>query len=432
MDKAQKRNLILVFFLSPVIGLINLFKLKNERDITFFGTLFFGLLGSAFVYKEGTDGYSHLVNAKRYYLDMSVVEFLSKCLKILMFSATDGATDIYLHVISFLSASILHIPELVHVFAGFILGYFFTKSVLLVFKNNLNCNKTYTLLGFIALFLVIRSLGAMNSIRMWTGMWVIFYGIYSYSQTKEKKYIFVILFSAFVHFSYALIIILAIAAYILQRWRKVLVLFYILSFFSTVGFSYFQAYIPNFDILESKQSIYAIDSDEKVKRFAENSIAYQDKLANSNFYKEFGQSVYLNHSIVALSFILFFFYFKESVDANFVFLISVGIVIYAFSNVVSFAPELQGRSKIIAATFILAAAIHLQLTLKNYGLTRKSLIKLNIVFIFFLISAIPMFLFQLSYIISAFSLFIFIFPQESWLLGDGDYSIRNVLGLIID
>ncbi|WP_016990259.1 hypothetical protein [Flavobacterium sp. ACAM 123] len=222
MDKAQRGYLILLFLFSPFLGVFKIFKLKNEKDITFFTTLFFGLVGSAFVYIKGTDGHSHLMNAKANYLDMSLGEFFTKSYEILTFGATKGTTDIYLHIISFLSASVLQKPELIHVFAGFVLGYFFIKSVLLVLKDNLFVKKSYILLGFITLFLMIQSIGALNSIRMWTGMWVLFYGSYSWAMTKEKKYWYVILFSVFVHFSYAVILIPVALAYLLQKQKKYL------------------------------------------------------------------------------------------------------------------------------------------------------------------------------------------------------------------
>lgn len=432
MDKTQKGYLILLFFLSPVIGLFNLFRLKNEKDITFFGALFFGLIGSLYVYVEGSDGYSHLLTVKAFYLDMSLSEFLVKTYEIISFNSIEGFADLYMHCLAFIAVYIFRAPELIHVFAGFVLGYFFTKSVLLVLKDNLRTKKGYILLGFIILFLFIRSVGALNSIRMWTGMWVLFYGTYSWAITKEKKYLYVILFSVLVHFSYIVILIPLIASYVLQKRKKILIAFYIVSFFTTVGFSFFEAYIPESDLLENKQSVYAIDSDEKADRFAENRLNYRKETENSNFYKASGTSIYTNYSVVGLTFILIVFYLKKISDPNLNFLVAAGIGLYTFSNLVAFAPSLQGRTKTIAATFILAAAIHLQLTLKNYGLSRRMNRWLNAGFVCFLISSIPMYLFQLSYIMQSFSAFAFLFPQISWILGADDYSIRQAIGVLID
>ena len=124
MNRTQKGYLIFLFLLSPFLGVIELFKIKHEKTLIGFGTLFFGLVGSVFVYVKGTDGYSHLMNAKLEYLNMSFSDFLKQSYNILTFTANEGAADMYIHTLSYLSASVLQIPELIHVFAGFILGYF--------------------------------------------------------------------------------------------------------------------------------------------------------------------------------------------------------------------------------------------------------------------------------------------------------------------
>lgn len=432
MDKTQKGYLILLFLVSPFLGVIKLFKIKDEKTLTFFGTLFFGLVGSVFVYIEGTDGYSHLMNAKQYYTDMSLTEFFAKSFEILTFSSTKGSSDPYLHIISFLSTSLLQSPSLIHVFAGFILGYFFTKSVLLLLKRNLKTKKSTILIGFITLFLIIKSVEALNAIRMWTGMWVLFYGTYSYALTKQKKYVFVILFSVFIHFAYAVILIPVIAAFVLKKQSKIVVALYIFSFITTSNFSFIEKYIPKSDLLQKRQSTYVIDSKDKIKRFKKDNVNYQKDLASSNFYKNYGQSNYLNFSVVGLSIILCFFYLQKESDININFLVSTGILLYSFANLVAFSPELQGRSKIIAATFILAAAIRLQFNVKDYLLSQKAKRILNIGFVLFLISAIPIFLLQISDIMFNFSFFLLLFPQISWLLGDNDHSIRGIIGLLID
>ncbi|RAR47239.1 hypothetical protein [Flavobacterium lacus] len=424
--------MLLLFLFSPFLGALNLFKLKDEKTLTFFGTLFFGLLGSIFIYVEGTDGHTHLKNAENYYLDMTFIDFFQKSYEILTFNSTEIVSDIYLHIISFISASLFQTPELIHFFTGLVLGYFFSKSILLVLKNNIITKKSLPLIGLIILFLLIKSIGALNSIRMWTAMWVFFYGTFSYATTKEKKYLFVILLSVFVHFSYSIILLPVICAYLLQKRKNILVGLYVLSFFTTTSFSVFQSYIPKSELLEQKQKFTVIDSADKAKLFKQVSSEKNKAKADMNFYKASGETSYLNYSIVGLSFLLIFIFLKKNTDSSLTFLVAVGLGLYSFSNFVAFSPALQGRTKMIAATFLLAAAIHLQFVLKNYRIGTKTLCFINIGFIAFLISSIPMVLFQLSDILQNFSFFVFLLPQFSWLLGDGDYSIRGVIGLLID
>lgn len=429
--KEQKGYLLILILVSPILALFSILKLKNEKEIIFFGTLIFGMLGSVYIYSEGNDGFKHRFYIQRDYMDMSIADFFTKAYDVLTFNSGEGVTDIYLHTLSYISGPLLNIPELLHVLAGLVLGYFFTKSVLLVLDGNFRIKKSYIVISFIFLFLLIRSASALNSIRMWSGMWILFYGTYSFAKTKEKKYFKVIIFSILVHFSYAIIIIPILAAYLIRERKRMLVLIYALSFFSTLSFSYIESYIPQSNLLETKQSQYALDSEEKKERFENRSIERGEINDNKSFYSGSGQENYLTFSIVGLTIILLLFYLKTS-DSNFTFLIAIGTGLYSFSNLVAFSPSLQGRTKMIAATFILAAAIHLQFALKDYGFGEKTKRRFNQGLVLFLLSSLPMIIFQISYILQGFSFFLLLFPQLSWIMGDNDFSIREAIGFIID
>ncbi|MGB4448634.1 MAG: EpsG family protein [Cloacibacterium sp.] len=429
-DRQQKGYILLLLFVSPILALFNILKLKNNRDITFFGTLFFGMIGSLYIYKEGNDGFTHRTLLEQDYGDMSLSEFLSQSYDILTFNAGEGTTDFYLHILSFIAGSVFNIPELLHVLAGLVLGYFYTKSVLLVIGDNLQQKKNYILMGLIVLLLLIKSISALNSIRMWTGMWVLFYGTYGWAKTKNIKYFIAILFSMIVHFSYVVIIIPVAISYLIRERKRILVLIYIISFFTSFGFSYFESFVPKSELFESKQEQYAIDSDEKAERFEKR---YSDAAvinSKKSFYKGSGQTTYTDYSIVGLTIVMLFFYLKKESDANFKFLIAVGIGLYTFSNVMSFSPSLQGRTKVIAATFLLAAAIQLQFTLYKYRLSLKTKKRVNFGFICFLLSSTTMVLYQISFILQGFSFFFLIFPELSWLIGDNDFSLREALDFL--
>ncbi|AFU68496.1 polysaccharide/O-antigen polymerase [Psychroflexus torquis ATCC 700755] len=425
----QKGNLILLFLVSPLFGIIILLKSKSEKFITFFGTLFMGIVGSVYVYRPGSDGHSHLMNAKEEYLNLSLADFFIQTFQLLALQQVEGAKDIYMHSISYLSASVLQAPELIHVFSGFVLGYFFTKSVLLVLKNHLTTKKGAILIGFIVLFLFIRSVGALNSIRMWTGMWVFFYGTYSFALTKEKKYLFIILFSIIVHFSYVVFIIPAAFAYLLRYRKYILISVYIISFFASLSFTSIESYLPQTSLVENQTQSNVIASEADAERYSERND--KQETGSQNFYKRYGPGFYQTFNIVGLTLILLFFYLNKRADPNLISLISVGIGIYTLANFLDFSPSIQGRAKMIASLFILAAAIHLQLTLKSCNWSRKSISCLNKGLSLFLIFSIPMFLFQVSYLLENFSLFSVFLPQVSWFLGDDDFSIRTAIGIFL-
>ena len=102
-DRQQKGYILLLLFVSPILALFNILKLKNNRDITFFGTLFFGMIGSLYIYSDGNDGFKHRFLVEQNYIGMSFNEFLSQSYDILTFNAGEGTADFYLHIISFIA-----------------------------------------------------------------------------------------------------------------------------------------------------------------------------------------------------------------------------------------------------------------------------------------------------------------------------------------
>jgi hypothetical protein len=426
IDTKQKRELILLMLISPLFGLFALLKSKNEKVLLFFGVFFFGMIGSIYVYEPGSDGHTHLMHTINEYMNMSLGVFFSQFYEIITFEITNGTKDIYLHCISFVSAAVFSIPELIHVFAGLILGYFFTKSVLLILKDKLLVKKSAILIAFIILFLAYKSLGALNSIRMWTGMWVFFYGTLSYVSTKRKKYLLVILFSIIVHFSYAVILIPFTIIYFFKKRTLIVSIFYLISFgAATISFASIEGFIPKTSLLEGQQQANVISSEKDAGRFAERADRGQEHLSKTNFYKRYGTAFFISKVIVGLSFILLFFFNSKNADTRFNFLVATGLGLYSFSNLVNFSPSLSGRLKVIASVFLLAATIHLMLTLENYNLQKKKIQWLNKGLIVFLVASIPMVLFQISYIINMMSFFGVFFPQISWFLGDNDFTIKE-------
>ena len=420
--------LLLLMLFSPIMGVVQLLRNRDEKTLLLFGIIFFGLAGSVYVYRPGVDGASHLANAIANYSNMSFSAFLNQFYDLVTLNSTTGAKDIYLHCISYLAASVFGVPELIHVFAGLILGYFFTKSALLVLKNRLTIKKSSILTAFIILFIFDRSLGALNSIRMWTGMWVFFYGTYSYAITKKKKFLAVILFSIVVHFSYVIVLIPFLVSYILRNRTYIMTAIYLVSFGLSLDFSSVENYLPQTDLVESQQKSNVIDSEEKAEFFQEKAA-----IANSvqkNFYVTYGEGFYKDYCIVGLSFILLLFYNSKKSDKKFIFLFASGIGLYTFSNLATFSPSLAGRIKTISALFILVSSIQLLFTIARYKLSRQKLKLLNVGLVIFLISSFPMFLFQLSYLIQMLSFFSIILAPVSWILGDADISIRDFFNFL--
>jgi hypothetical protein len=426
--KENKAYHILLMCISPLIGLALIFKMKNKAYITYMGTLFFGFLGSLFIYSPDSHGATHLEAVKLYYVDMSFIEFIDGTIKLLTFRPTEISNDLYLHLISYLSGGVFQIPELIHVFGGLLLGYFFTKSVLLVLEDKPKQKLGILLLSFIALFLIVRSISALNSLRMWTGMWAFFYGAYAYVKKKETRFLWVIVLAIFVHFSYLLFAFPLAAAIQLRKRRKLVVGIFIASFVINVGFQQAFGLVESTGLYQDKLKYTVIDQDEQDRRATQSS----KNEGTANFYKEFGPYVYNNFSILLLSFVLIVVYLKKTNIEYLDFLIAGGLLILTLSNLAeTTSPSVHGRGYTIAATFLTAAAIQI-LILKNQLLLSKFKRRLiNASFPVFIASSIPFLLFHISYALNSISAFFIVLPFSSWFLGDKDFSVRDFIAQLI-
>jgi hypothetical protein len=375
----------------------------------------------------GSDGHTHLEDVKRHYMDMSFVEFMSGFWDLLTFQRIQASTDLYKHIISYLAGGVLRTPELIHLFGGLLLGYFFTKSVLLVLENLPKHKKGILLVAFIAFFLIVRSVSALNSLRMWTAMWVFFYGSFAYIKRKDTKYLWIIGLSIFIHFSYLLYVVPLVGAILLRRKKLIIIGLFIASFFVNVGFQQASGLIGSAGIYQDKLESNVIDQDEIDRR------GNQSKGKESgNFYKEFGPYIYNNFSILLLSFILVIIYYKNDGIEYLNFLIAGGLLLLALSNLAeTTSPSIHGRGYTIAATFLTAAAIQilsLSKKLKLRGLKPKVF---EVSFFTFLLSSFPHALFHISYALNTISAFVLCLPFLSWISGNDDFSIRDFIAFIL-
>lgn len=424
MTEARRRlqHLALALF-SPALALYVAVKSRNSSFIVFAGTLFMGFVGSTFIYVKGNDGHSHLMDVYSDYLDMSLVAFFQDLGSLLLFQPTDTATDVYKHVISYLAGGVFGVPELIHVFGGLLLGYFFTKSVLLVLEPKPKGAMGVLLVAFIALFLMSRSISALNSLRMWTGMWVFFYGALLYAKQGRLKDLWPVGLAVLIHFSYLLYTLPLLLALGLHQRKWLVVGLFVASFFTTVGFEQASGLVESSGLYQDKAKYTVVNQDTLDRRRAEQSDA-----PTANFYKEFGPTVYKSFSTLLLAFTLIVLYFKNKQRPYLDVLITSGLLILALSNLAAVtSPAVNGRGYTIAGTFLVAAAIQV-LCMPAVFLKKgfqSGVLKAS--FLVFLVSAIPYVLFNISYIINTISFFVFINPSASWLAGAGDFSIRDVL-----
>ena len=392
------------------------------------GTLFFGIVGSLYIYNSGTDGYTHMMNIENNYLNMDLRTFLIDLVNLLYYNtANTNTSDPYLHILSFLSGSLFQTPELLHVFSGLIYGAIYFRCLMFIIED-IKFKKAATFVVLLtSIFLIYRGITGLNSIRWWTAFWLMFLGVLGYAKTMNKKFFILTILSLYVHFSFLVFIIPAFFSYFLKNKIKLVFLIWIASFFMGYSYNMIQPYLPNIEVIQEKES-YTLNTE-----IVEKSQAARDKRATStNFYAEYGETLYRDFSILLLTGLMFYFIFKihnqKNVFFNYVF--TSGVLLYALGNIMEFSPAVSNRGKSGASVILLASAIILIINnYNNIKISNPKFFKLGLNI--FIISSIPMILFQVSYFLNMVSSFFIIFPFFSWFLGNDDFALKELLNLLM-
>jgi hypothetical protein len=427
--KSDLGQLYLLTLLSPIATTFVLLKTKDSRMLIAAGTLLFTIVGSLFIYVPGNDGFDHLQTVRNNYLDMSLVTFFTDLVGLLTFSrSSSGLTDPYLHILAYISGGILRMPGLLHLFTSFIYGAIYFRAISFVLNGVKIAQFKIAIYLIITVFLVYRGVTGLNSIRWWTAFWALFLGVVGFAKTKERKYILIALSSMFIHFSFLLFTSTIFFAYFFRRFQKLILMFWIASFFLGTGYDFVKPLLPEIEAVSNREK-YLLDEDILAKSAAAKGPS------KKNFYAEYGESFMKDYSIVILAALLFYLNFlNPKGDDVFLTLFTAGVALHSLGNLLAFSPSVSGRGQAAASVFILAAGIRyfgFVLT-QNQRIYSKQFVRFAtvVISIFFVIS-IPVILFQIAYSLEIFSAFLLFFPPVSWFLADNDISLREFIGLII-
>ena len=422
---SYKRNLsdfLLLLFISPALALLQLINTRNQGFLVVGSTLMMGLFGALFSYSGGSDAQFHYKMAIQFYSDMSFTEYINESWHILIQSPNIPATDLYIHSLSFLSSALLQMPKTIHVFAGFILGYYIIKSLLLVFEDRLmGFRSTYGVFLLLTL-LLIHTISLLNAIRIGTAVWMLFYGAYGFYKKGHIKYLFIILLATQVHLAIGVMAIPALAAIFVARNKFVVISIWAVSFLFQLTPVEIKSYLPQTDVIEHKTKQYVLDENRL------NEFQSEKRSQELNWYTKLGPSLHFNIAIliVILSSILAYLKIRED---HFVFLFSSTLLFYSFANIVDFVPSLQGRLMNCVSIFLLMALIYLFVHKLDSDLKLlKSMVKFGS--ISFLILSVPLVLKNFSHVLVTTEVFFLALPLISIFLSE-DYSFRDLLGDIV-
>lgn len=418
---------IVYALLMPVLLVADAIKSSSFRYKRWALTLFFGVYGSTITLSKSKDGYRHLEMVYEHYVGLPFEQFMFELFQILTFQTSIGGSDVYKHVLSYFVGEILGLPGLFFVFVGLIYGYFFSGAMLVVFRNFRWAHKNLLFWGFVILFILAKNVEGVNTVRTWTGLWVLVYGSLRYYETKKSKYVLLMFLPPFIHFSY---FIMALPAYVVlflgsnSGFKKKIFafVFVITSFASLVSPQNISNTLSQTELGASKVQSYYREETKSTREIIE------DTGAETRWYRTFqnaGVQVWALN-ILVYTFLLTGAYFKKMTlfQQN---IFSIGLLTLSLSNASWFLYALTSRSALVGMVFILAALMLMMQDTRTNNFFSRPRAVLKIGMTLSLLLFIPLIVYSLSNILNFLSVYLIAAPFVPWFDESLNLSIKNFL-----
>jgi hypothetical protein len=388
--------------------------------------LYFGMFIN---FTDQQDGFRHRKKVEYRYFEMGLEEFVNITKKLITFKPVVGLKeDLYIHFISYISGFFGSLTAL-HLIASVIMALFVSKSIVNLIRycysnsiNNYSWNYTLYSLFFILTLVFQYSFIGVNSIRAWTGMWALFWVGTEVYLKKKHNYTLLFLIGPFFHFMYIPLSIISILHYYyIKQHSKLIMIFFICSFFVPLLNFDIVSVIPRLDYLEGKVEAYS-EGRESALAAAENTNLTDLITGGANFYVR-GVKIALTYVLPLI--ILLIWYLRKNLPETLFYLFLFGVLIYSISNIFSLQiPSLTGRYQNNSFLYILAPLIYI--TGFKYFTHRSTRVSFQAI----LFLLIPNLAYTISLTIGYFSIYS-LFSPIVWFFSPDNISIKEFLNKII-
>jgi hypothetical protein len=424
LPNINQSSFLLMLF-SPALGVFLSIKNLGWEQRKWALIIFSTIYASIMVIDEGVDSYRY-IQFVHGYAGMSFQEFLIISSRIIQLNPLPGyPADLYVHVLNYFFGSLIGLPGLFFPFVGFIYGYFYINALskILIWTKGKKFNLLFW--SIIFLFIIHRTFFNMQTVRSWTGLWVLFNGVFGYFQTKNKKFIALALLSPLIHFGYLAIAIPFFLSIIFKKIpNKIYIVFYLASFFVSISQQGILTTASETRLGESKIDTYYNEfSDPIIER---------KKRTEQNWYTKYGStdSSYIGGNALAVTLLLGGFFRKKmtSLESG---LFTVGLLMATMANFGSFIYTFYSRTMANAVLYFLATAA--LLCIRGEIFSRKNSNKSLISFLLWIsvLIHIPKVFYTLASFIQFTSIYFFALPFIAWFSDKINVSIREVLGWFI-
>jgi hypothetical protein len=414
---------ILLMFISPAFSLYQMLKVRSRAMQKWGLVTFITFFGSVIYLRESSDGYVHQERVYLHYTQLGFGQFWQELLEILLLVKNpDTNDDVYIHVLSWITGTVLGAPQLFFVFVAFIYGYFYAGSLFRIFEvfPDYRRNKLFFGLGLVFLFWVW--IDGMSTVRTWTGMWILFYACISYYQSKKFKYILLMFVPPFIHIGYLAMAMPAWTVLLLGNRRMLFSAIFFLSFIST---------ILNPDTINRQLSQTELGESKVKGYYVEEQITSEqilDRWGGYAWYKQLQKlGIHIwGYVVIAGMLILTGSYFREMTHVE-KSLFSVGILTKALANSTWFIFALANRSNIIAGVFVLSVV--LLMWQRGYFYQKTLKVKLQKRWLgFSLLLFMNLLIFKVANLLEWTSFFVFVAPFIPWIDPDWNITVRQAIG----
>jgi len=423
MKQALKYHIVLML-VSPMFGLYYAIKASNPLYKKWMLVFFITLFGSTIQFAPGADATTHQEHVNTHYYSLPFSEFLDELEDILLLQPQrDTNDDVYIHILSFLCGSLLGVPGLFFVFVSFVYGYFYVSGMLKVFQYVNFKQKSWLVWGFILLFIFYKSIDNINTVRTWTGLWVLFNGAFGYFLTKKRKYLLLVAATPLIHIGYAALA-LPTAVVCLFKVRPFLYVGIFAASFTTqavpIGII---NQLSSTQLGASKVKYYYTDPESNIDR--------SDSMSSKNWYVYYGKHiapVWGTNFLAGLLLITGVFFYHMNKQEQLLF--SVCLLTVAMANFNYFLYALYNRGYAIAGLFAIATI--LLLLSRNKKVFKNHILRK--VFHTCIVVSIGVYsitgIFVLSNLLSFVSAFMIGLPFVPWFVNGINLSLREFIGEI--
>lgn len=422
-------NLIFAAFLttiSPVVTLWHALRLNGFALKRWVLTITIAAYGSVIFLSEMADGYDHRQNVYDHYVGLPIEQFIAEFFNIMTFRSNDDPSvqsDVFIHLLSYFVAEVIQLPGLFFVFVSLIYGYFFSGGILKVLRYVPKFRDARLLYGFVVVLILWKNVEGINTVRTWTGLWILFYASISYFETHKRKYLILLLIPPFVHLGY-FVMILPVFAVIAFGPRPLLYSVLFAASFTTTLFSQKRivSQLQQTEVGKEKVRNYFVEDRSKHK-----SVWTAEKLREKTWYTRLQRSGLSTWTIACLAFalILLGFYSSDRMSYIEVNLFSIGLLMKVLSNSTWFLFALSNRSDVVAGLFLLASFVMILARLAPSSWQERMLAKFVAPAALLLLT--PFMIYKIADLLQYTSVYVFFFPFVAWIDPSLNISIRGAL-----